>query len=174
MAKGRVSMANPTALAVQTFQAPPERVYDAILDPAMIARFMFGHRLREEEIVHIGNQTRVGGAFSFKVRRADIEIDHVGRYLELDRPRRIAFTWAVAPATDGSRVTIDIAPTEAGSRLTLTHELAPGSETFISLARGSWERMLGVLSTLIPAQPDVAKTPDRIALIYIGADPQTV
>lgn len=174
MAEGRVSMANPTALAVQSFTAPPERVYDAILDPAMIARFMFGHLLREEDIVHIRNQPKVGGAFSFKVRRAGIEIDHVGRYLELDRPRRIAFTWAVAPAEDGSRVSIDIAHTEAGSRLTLTHELAPGSETFIPQARGSWERMLGVLSTLIPGQPDVAKTPDRISLIYIGAEPQTV
>ena len=41
----------PTAIAVQTFRVPPERVYEAILDPKMIARFMFGPLLREEEIL---------------------------------------------------------------------------------------------------------------------------
>ncbi|MEP7209529.1 MAG: SRPBCC family protein, partial [Alphaproteobacteria bacterium] len=98
-------MSKPAAVAVQTFKAPPERVYDAVLDPAMIARFMFGPLLREEEILHIRNEPKVGGAFSFKVRRGETEIDHVGKYLELDRPRRIAFTWAVAPDKQGSTVT---------------------------------------------------------------------
>ena len=53
--------AKPTAIAVQTFKVPPQRVYDAILDPAMIARFMFGPLLREEEILHIHNEPKVGG-----------------------------------------------------------------------------------------------------------------
>jgi uncharacterized protein YndB with AHSA1/START domain len=174
MAERPVSTPKPAALAVQTFKATPERVYDAILDPAMIARFMFGKLLRQEEIVEIRNDPTIGGAFSFKVRRGEIEFDHVGRYLELDRPRRIAFTWAVAPAKDGSSVIIEIAPIAGGCTLTLTHELAPGSEAFINQARGSWEKMLGVLSTLIPAQPKVATTPDRISLIFIRAEPQTV
>ena len=89
-------MSKPVAIAVQTFRAPPEQVYDAILDPAMIARFMFGERLREEEILHIRNEPKVGSAFSFKVRCGGQVIEHVGRYLELDRPRSIAFTWALA------------------------------------------------------------------------------
>jgi uncharacterized protein YndB with AHSA1/START domain len=174
MAEGRLTMPKPAAIAVQTFKAPPERVYDAVLDPGMIRRFMFGPLLREEEILHIRNAPEVGGAFSFKVRRGAVEIDHIGEYLELDRPRRIAFTWAVAPDRHGSKVVIDIEPTKEGCRLTLTHELAPGWEKFADQARGSWEKMLGVLSTLVPAQPKVADKPDRISLIYIRAEPQTV
>lgn len=84
--------ARPAAIAVQRFSAPPERVYDAVLDPNMIARFMFGPLLREEDILHIRNDPRVGGAFSYKVRRGADDIDHVGRFLELERPRRIVFT----------------------------------------------------------------------------------
>lgn len=142
-------MPKPAAIAVQTFKASPERVYDAILDPAMIGRFMFGPLLREEEILHIRNDPKVGGEFSYKVRRGEIEIDHVGRYLELDRPGRIAFTWAVAPDRHGSTVAIDIAATKEGCTLTLAHDLAPGWEKFADQARASWEKMLGVLAALV-------------------------
>ena len=63
--------AKPAAVALLTFKVQPQRVYDAILDPAMIARFMFGPLLREEEILHIRNDPKVGGRFSFKVRRGE-------------------------------------------------------------------------------------------------------
>jgi uncharacterized protein YndB with AHSA1/START domain len=161
--------ANPTAIAIQKFSVPPQRVYDAILDPAMIARFMFGPLLREEEILHMRNDPRVGGEFSYKVRRGQDEIDHVGRFLEttppvafssenattLDsrtpkgRPGRIAFTWAIAPRKDGSTVTIDIAPTRDGCTVTLMHEMAPEWADFVDRSRDGWKKMLGVLATLL-------------------------
>ncbi|MDZ4759634.1 MAG: SRPBCC family protein [Alphaproteobacteria bacterium] len=145
---------SPVAIAVQKISASPERVYDAILDPDMIARFMFGPLLREEEILHIRNDPRVGATFSYKVRRLNQtggsdDIDHVGTYLELVRPTRIVFTWAIAPDTNGSTVAIDIAPTADGCTITLTHEMAPEWATFIDRARTSWEKMLGVLSNLL-------------------------
>jgi uncharacterized protein YndB with AHSA1/START domain len=128
---------------------PPQRVYDAILDPAMIARFMFGPLLREEEILHIRNDPRVGGEFSYKVRRDKDEIDHVGKFLELDPPKRIVFTWAIAPEKAGSTVSIDIAPTTEGCTVTLKHEMAPEWVDFLDRSRAAWEKMLGVLATLL-------------------------
>ena len=143
----------PAAVAVQPFSVPAERVYDAILDPAMIGRFMFGPLLREEEILHIRIDDRIGGAFSYRVRRPSpdvpVEIDHVGRFLELARPRRIAFTWGIAPDTDGSTVMIDIAPTPEGCTVTLTHEMSPEWADYIDSARGAWTKMLGVLAQLL-------------------------
>ncbi|MEQ1779936.1 MAG: SRPBCC family protein [Hyphomonadaceae bacterium] len=141
--------AKPAAIAVQSFKVPPQRVYDAILDPAMIAQFMFGPLLREEEILHITNKPTVGGTFSFKVRRGDQEIDHVGTYLELAPPSRIVFTWAVAPERDASTVAIDITPTAEGCSVRLTHAMPPEYASFIDRARASWEKMLGVLATLL-------------------------
>lgn len=137
------------AIAVQKFGVPPQRVYDAILDPKMIARFMFGPLLREEEILHIRNDPRVGGEFSYKVRRGSDEIDHVGRFLELVPPKRIAFTWAIAPEKDGSTVTIDIAPSKDGCIVTLAHEMPPEWVDFVDRSRDAWEKMLGVLATLL-------------------------
>lgn len=142
-------MSKPAAIAVQAFNVPPQRVFDSILDPAMIARFMFGPLLREEEILHITNDPKVGGRFSFLVRRGDTEIDHVGTYLELTPPTRIVFTWAIAPETAASTVSIDITPTAAGCSVCLAHEMPPEYADFVDRARGSWEKMLGVLAALL-------------------------
>lgn len=144
-------MPKPVAIAVQTFKVPPQRVYDAILDPDMIARFMFGPLLREETILHIRNEPRIGGAFSYKVRRGDTEIDHVGAFLELDRPRRIAFTWGIVgeSADEPSTVTIDITPTTDGCSVRLVHEMDEEWADFADRARGAWEKMLGVLAGLL-------------------------
>ena len=141
----------PTAIAVQTFRAPPQRVYDAILDPDMISRFMFGPLLREETILHIRNDRRVGGEFSYKVRRGDTEIDHVGKFLELDPPRRIVFTWGIVheSADEPSHVIIDITPTADGCSVRLMHEMDKQWTAYVDRARGSWEKMLGVLATLV-------------------------
>lgn len=144
-------MSKPAAVAVQTFKVPAERVYDAVLDVDMIARFMFGPLLREETILHIQSEPKIGGTFSYKVRRGDTEIDHIGAFLELDRPRRIVFTWAVRGESDNdpSTVAIDITPTADGCSLRLVHEMAPEWAAYVDLARGSWEKMLGVLATLL-------------------------
>lgn len=141
----------PAAIAVQTFTVAPQRVYDAILDPAMIARFMFGPLLREEEILHIYNEPNIGGVFSYKVRRGESEIDHIGTYLELDPPRRIVFTWSIAGhgEDDPSIVTIDITPTPEGCSLRLAHKMDEKWADFIDRSRAGWEKMLGVLATLL-------------------------
>ena len=140
---------NPTAIAVQAFKVPPRRVYEAILDPTMISRFMFGPLLREEEILHVRIDPRIGGAFSYKVRRGKDEIDHVGVFRDLAPPTRIVFTWAIAPASEGSTVTIDITPTAEGCSLRLAHEMAPEWADFLDRSRAGWEKMLGVLASLL-------------------------
>ena len=145
-------MTKPVAVAVQNFKVPPQRVYDAILSPEMIGRFMFGPLLREETILHIRNDARVGGAFSYKVRRGDVEVDHIGEYLELNPPKRIVFTWAIAGQSDKgepSVVAIDITPTPEGCSLRLAHEMPEEWADFIDRSRQAWEKMLGVLATLL-------------------------
>lgn len=139
----------PTAIVVQTFSVPPQRVYDAILDPDMISQFMFGPLLREEEILHIRNDPQPGGTFSFKVRRGDMEIDHVGKYLELNPPARIVFTWNVAPDDAFSVVTISIEPTDTGATLKLVHQIDPEWAEYIDRTQQGWTRMFGVLADLL-------------------------
>ena len=127
------------------FDATPYRVFDAWLNPELIGAWMFGPAVREEEVVRITNDPCVGGSFSFVVRRQGEEINHVGEYLEIQRPWRLVFTWGIDEA-GGSRVVIDIIAQDAGCELMLTHELPPDWSDYADRTKAAWSKMLEVLS----------------------------
>lgn len=127
--------------------AQPERLFDAWLDRKLIGQWMFGPAVRDEAVVRISLDPRVGGVFSFVVRRQGKEIDHVGRYLELDRPRRLAFSWGTADTLpDTSRVVVDILPLSGGAEVTLGHELHPDWAEYASRTEEAWIKMLDSLA----------------------------
>ncbi len=136
-----------TASISKRFAASAERVFDAWLDPHWLGRWMFGPAVRDEQIVRLTADARVGGQFSFVVDRAGTIVDHVGEYLALDRPRRLVFTWATRdtlPAT--SKVTVRIEPLgETACHLTLHHEMAPEWAAFADRAAASWQKMADAL-----------------------------
>jgi uncharacterized protein YndB with AHSA1/START domain len=141
---------NISVRVVHRYRNSPEGVFDAWLDPAMIGRWMFGPALRDEEVVHLNVDARVGGSFSFLVRRQGKELDHVGEYLELDRPRRLVFTWGVREGgqkPDMSTVTVEVLPSDGGSELTLTHDLHPDWADYAGKTEQGWTKMLGALET---------------------------
>ncbi len=132
------------------FNASPERVFDAWLTPEMVGQWMAGPGVREEEVLRLAIDARVGGKFSFFVRRAGEEIDHVGTYLEIDRPRRLVFTWHIEKEEDElSRVTVEIAPRDSGCELTLTHEMDAKWAEYASRTENGWATMIGVLDRFL-------------------------
>jgi len=146
------SATNPIVRVTRRYRFSAERVFDAFLDTRLIGTWMFGPALRDEEILHLEVDPRVGGSFSFLVRRQGEEIDHVGKYLEIDRPRRLVFTWAVKVlVTDDSRVTVDIEPTLDGCELTLTHEMHPAWADYAKRTEEGWTTMLRALDAALAA-----------------------
>jgi uncharacterized protein YndB with AHSA1/START domain len=139
----------PFGRVTKRYDASPERVFDAWLDTAMIGKFLFGPALREETILSLSIDARVGGAFSFVVQRKDMTLDHTGTYLEIDRPRRLVFTWGVRGDDAVGKVIIAIKALEMGCELTLTHEMAPGWEDFAPRVEEAWTKMLNALGTAL-------------------------
>ena len=132
------------------FAAPPERVFDAWLDPNSIGKWMFGPALRNEKVLSIQMDPRPGGSFSFKVRRQGQDVDHIGTYQKIERPRRLTFTWRVAGESDGdSVVTVDIGPKDNGSELILTHDMDPNWADFAKRTEEAWTKMLNVLDQVL-------------------------
>jgi len=135
------------------FGASADRVFDAWINRETIAQWMLASPVEDEEIVSISVDARVGGRFSFVVRREGVELDHLGEYLELDPPRRLVFTWGVnEDPGDTSRVTVEIESLPDGCQVTLTHEMDPRWADFAERTEHGWRRILhAVDSTLTPA-----------------------
>jgi uncharacterized protein YndB with AHSA1/START domain len=132
------------------FAAAPERVFDAWLDPVLIGQWMFGPRLRDETILRIAVDAKVGGRFSFRVCRDGVDIDHVGTYLAINRPTRLVFTWGiVGESTEESQVVILIAPEADGCSLTLTHTMDAKWAEYADRVRGGWTKMTDVLAEVL-------------------------
>ncbi len=126
------------------FSASADRVFDAWLDPKRASRWLFatptGTMVRAEV------DARVGGKFAFVDRRDGEDVEHVGEYLEIKRPRRLVFTLRVPKYTsDTTRVSIDILPVEgSGCVLTLTHEGV--SDEMAPRVQEGWGKILDDLS----------------------------
>ena len=114
-------MAEPVRVTVsRRLAASAERVFDAWLDPASARRWLFATEGGVMEKCEI--DPRVGGGFAIFERRSDQLAEHYGEYVELDRPRRLAFDFWTSFSAERTRVTVDIAADGDESLLTLTHD----------------------------------------------------
>ncbi len=139
-------MTSPTV--IHGFLASAERVYDAWLDPATMRRFLFA--TATGQVTRCDVDARVGGAYTVVDRRHGADVLHEGTLLELERPRRIAFTLRVPRySADEVRVTIEIVPLPQGCELTLTTQTA--DEWAEDTQRG-WAMILDVLEQTLPAE----------------------
>ncbi|MGH7635007.1 MAG: SRPBCC family protein, partial [Gemmatimonadaceae bacterium] len=87
-----------------TIGVPRERVFDAWLRPDCMARFLAAG---DSHASAVDVDPRVGGAFRIVMGSARGSHDHCGRYLEIDRPARLRFTWA-SPATNGAETEVTV------------------------------------------------------------------
>ena len=141
----------------------PERLWEAITDPEMRAKYSFGVRTDSEWTEGSEYRSSVPGV---------IEIA-AGENLEVDPPRRLvqSFTalWSEDVKSAGaSRVTWEIEPVEDSCRLTVTHDQLPedaSSELF-----GGWPMILSGLKTLLETGEKLT-TPG--SLRYAGASEST-
>ncbi|AEG91093.1 SRPBCC family protein [Ramlibacter tataouinensis] len=134
----------------RAYACSAERVYDAWLEPATARRFLFTTPLHGE-VVRCEIEPGIGGRFTVVDRRSLndgegwLDVVHTGRFLQLDRPRRIAFAFAVptwSPAE--TTVIIDITPQGDGCDLVLRHDLGPevDGDATVERAEQGWTQML--------------------------------
>lgn len=147
-----------TAPAIVTvsreISAPPERVFDAWIDPKVAARFLFA--TPDGEIVRCDIDARACGRFLIIDRRATGDAEHHGQFLELDRPDRIVFLFRGPGTEEGewSKVTVEITAGGSGSLVMLTHEIPPKWASYADSVRQGWTMILNTLATWMETNND--------------------
>jgi uncharacterized protein YndB with AHSA1/START domain len=132
-----------TLVVERVLPAAPDEVFDAWTTPSRMAAWMSPVGAAEAEV-----DLRVGG--SIRVVMLEARLEHRGEYLEIDRPRRLVFTW-VSPFTgaEPSVVTVELLPHDDGTRVVLKHERLP--EDVVDGHRDGWgsmiERLAGIFAT---------------------------
>jgi uncharacterized protein YndB with AHSA1/START domain len=135
-----------TVQVSRRFTASAERVFDAWLDPNTAGKWLFATPTGKMSKVKI--DARVGGSYLIAENREGTDVEHIGEYLEMDRPRRLVFTLKVPKYWhEISKVTIEIRTLESGCELTLTHEgVLPD---YIASTTSGWNMILDQLSATL-------------------------
>ena len=136
----------PAVRLQRTLNASPERVFDAWLDSAALTKFMRPGPTMKCDVV---NDPRVGGKFLITMMDDNSVHPHTGEYLEIDRPRKLVFTWySKSTRMASSTVTIELEPVAGGrTELTLTHVGLP--EDQINGHNGGWTAIADMLGKVL-------------------------
>jgi uncharacterized protein YndB with AHSA1/START domain len=123
-------------------RATPERLWQAITDPAMTQIYYFNSRIESD--------FAVGSPITYRQPDGTLDID--GKVLEADPPRRLVHSfrsrWAAnddAPTT----VTWEITPMGETCLLSLSHTGFPSETTTYHSVRDGWPMILSGLKTLV-------------------------
>ncbi|MBI4893487.1 MAG: SRPBCC domain-containing protein, partial [Acidobacteria bacterium] len=85
-----------------------------------------------------------GGRFLWSDQRGEVEARHWGRFLELERGRRIVFTWMVdeSEEADPSKVTLTWTREGEGVVATVVHEMDAAWAEWAEQTKQGWSRMM--------------------------------
>jgi uncharacterized protein YndB with AHSA1/START domain len=115
-----------TAVVRRLLPAPPDVVYEEWLDPEALMDWMCP---RPARCLNVELEPRVGGRLHIDIEDNGVEFAVTGRFTELERPRRLRFTWHCSTWTDPaleSVVTVSLdryRSTE--TMMTIEHDLLP-------------------------------------------------
>lgn len=119
----------PIVRVQRVMPAPPDVVFDEWLDPEAMEEWMCP---RPARCVAITVEPRVGGAVRFDVDDSGTSVLIAGRFLAIDRPRVLRFTWSNSNWPDPTTVSIvNVAFEPFGEDETLMsieHSLMPPAE----------------------------------------------
>lgn len=128
-----------TLTLTRTVSAPPEAIWDVWMDPTSPGGPWFGS-------ARVVLDPKVDGLFYSLILHEGRDWAHYGRFVTLERPRRIAYTW-VSEGTRGleSVVSLELVPEGGRTRVVLTHTGVP-DDAFGRQHGDGWAYVLGAIA----------------------------
>ncbi|MEO7998915.1 MAG: SRPBCC family protein [Gemmatimonadaceae bacterium] len=146
------TMQPATQLTVRReISATAEELFDAFLDAESLGEFM---RPGSEKHSDVTTDPRVGGKFEINMHVNGSVIPHWGEYRELDRPKKLVFTWVSKNTNEQeSVVTVQFLPVAGKAPRTevvLTQALLPDHQVKGHI--GGWTRIIEIMDELYGKQ----------------------
>ena len=141
-------MSKPELVYVHHIKATPEKVWQALTDPAFTARFWYGTRLESD--------WKPGSPILFAKPQGMGDPDR-GKVLVADKPRTLSFEWteigyAPLKGERPSRATFTIEPEAGGVKLTLVHDQFDEGSKVMEAMKNGWPSILGNLVKVVESE----------------------
>jgi uncharacterized protein YndB with AHSA1/START domain/DNA-binding transcriptional ArsR family regulator len=146
----------PSYVYVTYIESSPERVWDALTDADLTARFWGHSNVSDWQVGSTWEHLRVDGSGVSDV---------VGTVLESDPPRRLTITFDApgeSAADTPSSVTFDIEPYHEIVRLTVTHQDIPDQDALDAVSVG-WPAVCANLKSLLETGHVLPRAPWEMA-----------
>jgi uncharacterized protein YndB with AHSA1/START domain len=141
--------ADRVVMVRRVLPAPPDIVYDEWLDPVGMLEWMCP---RPARAVKISLEPSVGGSLRIDIEDSGASLYVTATFVELDRPRRLRFTWSCSAWADPSvqsLVTVTLADHGADeTMMTIEHEQLPPEQ--VDGHRHGWETIAVQLGDALP------------------------
>jgi uncharacterized protein YndB with AHSA1/START domain len=140
-----VTKFKPNTVYVTYIDAPPEKVWQALIDPAFTRQYFFGFAIDVEP--------RAGGAFSLLAPDGSTHVS--GEVLEWSPPRRLCVTWRVAGMKDFGElpeclVSYDVVQAGGSVQLTMMESHSwEVPEAILQGGQSGWPKILASLKSLL-------------------------
>ena len=144
-------MSELSLTVVRDVHAPIRAVYEAWLNPAMLAKFMIP--APGMSVPEVNVDARVGGRFEIVMANGNDRMPHAGEYKVLNPHSQIVFTWESPFSVDGSTVTVNLTESEGKTRVELHHVRFPNAESRDHHNAG-WGAILALLESTLESTPD--------------------
>lgn len=140
-------MADLTVKLSKTIHAPIEKVFDAWLDPTMLAQFILPMPGMPQPEVE--NDAREGGNFSIIMHVGDDKIPHTGSYVTINRPEKLVFSWYSPFSVDGSQVALLFKSIDDNKTQVELEHTKFADEGARSDHEGGWGNILDMLAEVV-------------------------
>lgn len=142
-----MAVENISSLHLQRrLESSPERVFDAWVNPETVRKWLFTTPTSESNTTQI--DARADGQWVITDRRDGVDYKALGVYVEIDRPRRLVFTFGMPQfSPEFALVIVEIAPEGNGSLVTITHERLPWSH--VKETEQGWKNMFTQLASVL-------------------------
>ncbi|GIL38985.1 SRPBCC family protein [Roseiterribacter gracilis] len=124
----------------RSYDVPAQRIYDAWTDVEQLREWLCPGGLWKGEV-------RVGAPYQMNMLYEGKTYEHHGRFLRLEPPSLVEFTWIQQEGTYGTETIVRIEITDLGPscEMTLTHTKLPDQKQADS-HRGGWSDFLEILA----------------------------